>query len=497
MIYYHTGYFGLLYACRVKGSVFLKASLIACPPAIMGSVLCYLFNKDLLPFDRLIQGNAQIFFTSYFVGQSFLVIFRTQLAYNRFWEAAGLLANVRSCWFDSYSSLLSFSSPSIARRQDVTRFRNVLARLMSILHRAAMAQISDRGVNHEDIFPAVDLAGLDGDALKFAGNNEDIILQWVQQHIMDAVRNEVLDAPAPILARSFNSLALGMQSMRQAKKIADYPFPFPYGQMLAVVLSLTSLLTPAMVAFNLENEYVAFVATYSCLLILWWLTYISQELERPFGQDLNDLPTACLHADFNDALLTALRPEALQVPSFSLAPPAKDFESSSFSRSVDSSDADKVLPAFLGNSMLPFLGNSMLPLPKSVQAVSVSTDESAGRRESLDSGLDEPMSDGSMVSEDQASRTKKKRSKKKDGSKSKSLASASADLARPAASKTPEEEEKEARRRSRKLELQTLKELRNSSGASESYRALLLASEDAGKAPAQVGFHGLSLVRTE
>ena len=40
----------------------------------------------------------------------FLIVFRTTLAYNRYWDGATMCQEMRGTWFSSYSGLLSFCS---------------------------------------------------------------------------------------------------------------------------------------------------------------------------------------------------------------------------------------------------------------------------------------------------------------------------------------------------------------------------------------------------
>ena len=47
---------------------------------------------------------------------------------------------------------------------------------------------------------------------------------------------------APVLSRVHQEMSYGMYGFQQACKLEDTPFPFPYAQMVAVMLALMSLL---------------------------------------------------------------------------------------------------------------------------------------------------------------------------------------------------------------------------------------------------------------
>ena len=59
------------------------------------------------------------------------VVFRTQQAYNRYWEGASLLRLTRSNWFDAAGSLVAFCSPTPEKRKDVEAFQHLLVCITS------------------------------------------------------------------------------------------------------------------------------------------------------------------------------------------------------------------------------------------------------------------------------------------------------------------------------------------------------------------------------
>merc|ERR1719265_2055108 len=80
---------------------------------------------------------------SFLVG--FLVVFRTSQAYSRFWEGATQTHKMGAEWFDACSSLMAFCKHSDADREIILKFQNLLVRLFSMLHAAALGEIEDCG----------------------------------------------------------------------------------------------------------------------------------------------------------------------------------------------------------------------------------------------------------------------------------------------------------------------------------------------------------------
>merc|ERR1719310_34459 len=64
----------------------------------------------------------------------FLVVFRSQQAYSRWWEGGTLLQQLRGEWFNSFSCLVAFCNAAPEKQKDVQRFQLQLVRLFSLLY---------------------------------------------------------------------------------------------------------------------------------------------------------------------------------------------------------------------------------------------------------------------------------------------------------------------------------------------------------------------------
>jgi len=105
-----------------------------------------------------------------------------------------------------------------------------------------------------------------------------------------------------------------------ARKITQFPIPFPYAQMVTCMLLFHWVMTPITCAALVDNPYWAVVLTFVVVFAFWCINYIGLELEMPFGEDPNDLPLLDMMADLNKSLVELLDERALRVPSFDFDP---------------------------------------------------------------------------------------------------------------------------------------------------------------------------------
>merc|ERR550537_999437 len=112
----------------------------------------------------------------------------------------------------------------------------------------------------------------------------------------DAVRFVI--AQAPIQSRIYQELSYGMLGWNQARKIADIPFPFPYAQLLTLMLVGFLCFTPFYVALFTTNVVVGPIVAYMLAVGYWGLNETAKELENPLGSDANDLDLLDFHNEF-------------------------------------------------------------------------------------------------------------------------------------------------------------------------------------------------------
>eukprot|EP00931_Biecheleriopsis_adriatica_P031629 TRINITY_DN18521_c0_g1_i1.p1 TRINITY_DN18521_c0_g1~~TRINITY_DN18521_c0_g1_i1.p1 ORF type:complete len:573 (-),score=62.98 TRINITY_DN18521_c0_g1_i1:8-1660(-) len=310
MIIYNSDKWQLSFLFQVRGSVFPRALVWAVPSTALAVVLHFFIEKD---YDISLSQFATYNFVS-----AFLLVFRTQLAYSRFWEAASIVQQVRGNWFNAVSSCCAFCSQDPKHAEGVYRFKHSLVRLVSLLYCASLQQVA---VCQDEAFEIIELEGFDTELLKYLAEAPEktlVILQWIQQLVVQNHRIGVLDVAAPILTRVFQDLSSGIVGVVDAQKITDVLFPFPYAQMVTVLLVLASIITPIALAVSMESVVWCASLNFLSVLSLWCVNYIAAEIEMPFGEDLNDLPLAGVQISLNRALMALLDDDFTTCPEFEI-----------------------------------------------------------------------------------------------------------------------------------------------------------------------------------
>lgn len=248
---------------------------------------------------------------------SFLVVFRTQSAYSRYWEGATVLASIKADFVNAASCMFAFCSTDPNKKTEVRQFQHLVVRLMSLLHCSGLQQVASM---EDEAFVVFEMHGLNAESIQHLNDNKDekalIVLQWIQKLVLKNMGTGVLPIPAPIASRVFQQLGQGVVKLAAAKKISDIPFPFPYTQMVTLLLVGSTMITPVITGLMISNPRWAGALTFGGIFGFWAINYIAAEIEMPFGDDQNDLPISDMQLDFNRSLAVLLKPLSLAPPSF-------------------------------------------------------------------------------------------------------------------------------------------------------------------------------------
>eukprot|EP00435_Cladocopium_sp_Y103_P043468 s2086_g12.t1 len=265
----------------------------------------------------------------------FILTFRSDIAYERWWEGGTLLQKTRGEWFNAYSSLVAFSSARPELQRQVMEFHHLLARLMSLLFCCALQQVSP---SKDRPFEILDTQGIELESLLYLESTRDkveIILQWIQRSIVLRQMDGVLPVAPPVLSRAFQELSRGIVNLQNARKIADFPFPYPYAQVSILMLLLHWGLMPFWCSMLLSKTMAA-ATSFVVIFFLWCLNFIALQLEAPFGDEPNDLPMDQMILDWNNSLCTLLSPRSQRPPAFEFDPATHDRWITSLSNSIPS-----------------------------------------------------------------------------------------------------------------------------------------------------------------
>merc|ERR1712113_861411 len=83
-----------------------------------------------------------------------------------------------------------------------------------------------------------------GEFLNAAPDKVEVILQWIQRSMVLHAQSGVLPVAPPILSRAFQEVSRGIVNLQNARKIADFPYPYPLAQISMILQLLHYAMTP-------------------------------------------------------------------------------------------------------------------------------------------------------------------------------------------------------------------------------------------------------------
>eukprot|EP00928_Gymnodinium_smaydae_P013648 TRINITY_DN14966_c0_g1_i1.p1 TRINITY_DN14966_c0_g1~~TRINITY_DN14966_c0_g1_i1.p1 ORF type:complete len:523 (+),score=55.79 TRINITY_DN14966_c0_g1_i1:46-1614(+) len=318
MIFYDESRWAVCFAYSIRGSVFPKGLAWALPFALLSTALNYL-TKYL---DLRDEGLLEVL-KGYSVALAFLVLFRTQMAYGRLMEGVTLLQQMRISWVNVVSCCFAFCTRDEKRCEEVEAFHYNIVRLVSLLSSVSLHQLStSETVGKYTIF---DVSSIESRKMAWLLNEmhkPEIVMQWVQRLVVDAHRDQIIDVAPPILSRVFQTLDQGWSAFAGAQKLNEVPFPFPFAQMVSLLLQAHTLFTTFVAAIAVESPVGSFGLTFMVCLAYWTLNYIAMEIEYPFGDDPNDIKLDSAQNELNERICIFLHNDTMKVPTF--AGPSRD-----------------------------------------------------------------------------------------------------------------------------------------------------------------------------
>jgi len=319
-----------------RGSVIPSSLMSTTPSVAVALLLFFCGNSNLIDdftthFERVFSGEdikASQLWAAMTGTVLFLIGFRTNKAYSRFWDGTTLLHQMWGEWFDAVSCLIAFSRSAKKKHLDaVANFRQTLVRLMSLCHASAMVEIAMDP--NADRYPTLDINGLDQETIRYLKecksdadltfNRVEVLIHMIQTLIVDAHEIGVLPIPPPILSRVFQTISRGQVNLANCKKITTTLFPFPYAQLIAFLMALVSIITPLAMFSICGHTFWSVIFTLLPVFGLYALNDIARELEMPFGRDANDLPLHDFQMHMNSSLLMLIHKEADHVASITSA----------------------------------------------------------------------------------------------------------------------------------------------------------------------------------
>ena len=360
----------IVYRMGTSWRVLFRVSALrhAIIPAAAAALITALIDK-LVPtqfLDRLFEHPYP--FQPFASLVAIALVFRTNVAYNRYWEAATKVSQMSARWADAFAQLVTFEEapmddPAVHNHQKRRLAQATFIHLGSLMHALALQYLRrddrlDRLVAAE-LSPSLQQAVL---RTKISEKRHTILsvvrestvrfFRWIPWLTPDHVPPNLpviggisseemyklsrsdervslmngvilremsvrraqggLKVEAPILAGVYRELANGTDGFRQAQKIEDIPFPFAYAQMVLFLLYTFTVTFPLLAAAKLGAQEYDFSVSWLPPLIsfitnlaTFGLLRVAQELEDPFVHPPNDLPSLAMQQAFNVRCLAA------------------------------------------------------------------------------------------------------------------------------------------------------------------------------------------------
>lgn len=210
---------------------------------------------------------------------------------------------------------MAFTSTKPELQAQVEAYTHLLARLMSLLMCCGLQQVSPC---RDRPFEIIDLDGIEPASMEFlnqAPDKVEILLQWIQRSMVLHVQTGVLPVAPPILSRAFQEVSRGIVNLQNARKIADFPYPYPLAQVSMILQMLHWAMTPLLLSLALPRGW-AVIVSFTSIFTLWCLHFNALDLEFPFGTRVNDLPMHEMQQDWNKSVCTLLCKRASRPPVF-------------------------------------------------------------------------------------------------------------------------------------------------------------------------------------
>lgn len=323
MIDYRAGDWGFHVAFGLRGSLVPRGLAVAIPNAIITAIVGTFLVEEPAEFGEDRSKTAQLCLGAATTIMVFILYNRSRTSYARWWEGGTLLQKARGEWFNSYSSMVAFMSTKPELQEQVNAYAHLIARLMSLLMCCALQQVSP---NRARPFEILGLEGIEPTSMDFlntAPDKVEILLQWIQRSMVLQTQTGVLPVAPPILSRAFQEVSRGIVNLQNARKIADFPYPYPLAQ-LSMLLQMIHWIAFPFAASMAVTRIWAVALSFVSIFVLWCIHFNALDLEFPFGTRVNDLPMNEFQQDWNKSLCTLLDKRASRPPKFTYEPHLHD-----------------------------------------------------------------------------------------------------------------------------------------------------------------------------
>jgi predicted membrane chloride channel (bestrophin family) len=335
--YNSSDFFGLV--CKIRGSIFdnvlsklIITNFLCIIAATMNWTLDMFATKTATTEDTSINSMA---FTLAGSSISFLLVFRSQISYNRFWEGRGHLGNIMLAGRDlarqisthvqgdegvvgvagakqQIRSMHAINGNDVSKGsycqdsglraefEKMTGFRRLqMIRIILIFWRLLVQHARDKvepeyaeqlwllKSDEQDVAKRRHLATPHQEVLLKSKKRKPLVALAILTHyIRHEYRSKnITHMEYQAMNQSIHTLIQGFNGV---DKVHNVQIPFPYAQM--ILLFLTTYVFTAPFMFVTHFGWACFIPSSVLCVVFFGINEVALEIEDPFGEDENDLP---------------------------------------------------------------------------------------------------------------------------------------------------------------------------------------------------------------
>jgi putative membrane protein len=255
----------------VKGTLLKKMLPGMVIIASVSVFLCYLHMKEKIPF--LVMGNALPGYMGAAIG--LLLVFRNNTAYDKWWEARKEVGNLVNISRNIAITLNGFLPKENPEKYKIANLLTSFAFIMKGHLR-----------NNIDMREAQNLEKEDYDIIEKAHHKPTAITNVITSKIEKLWENKYISDMQQYML--VNQITVMVDVVGRCERIKNTPIPIAYAFLLKFFIVLYVMVLP----FGLIDELQWWSVLLSLILyyIMMSIVMTAEEIEDPFGKDLNDLP---------------------------------------------------------------------------------------------------------------------------------------------------------------------------------------------------------------
>jgi len=265
------------------------------PHALFSGILAVVISNFVATgwlHTTFIQSNAYFGGISFVTG--FVVVYRAQIAYQRYDEAQRMYFQMVS----KLTDFVGFLNAFIPRDNETdAKLLLTFLRWARAYHELAIEEF--QGVEFQG---SISRNNLTDEEVQLLARDRKRPLQlslWMQRLIIE--RRDRFHCGDAILSRAYQVCSDANFFYASTRRIAESCFPFPFVQLTSAMIHIWMLLTPVVVGtFFPKTILLSFLIAMSSTLTLFAVNELAAILENPWEESINNLPAVYYTIAFDD-----------------------------------------------------------------------------------------------------------------------------------------------------------------------------------------------------